>query len=99
MPRGGKREGAGRPKGGRSAATKDQIANISEMARMHSETALDALVQIAQCGESESARVSAASAILDRAYGKPQQAIVGDPDAPLEISIITRRVVDPKDGA
>lgn len=75
MARGGKREGAGRPKGSRSAATKDEIANLSEMAKMHSPDALEALVKIAKDGESEAARVSAANSILDRAYGKPQQAV------------------------
>lgn len=75
MPRGGKRAGAGRPKGSRSAANKEQIANISELARMHTSVALSALVHVASKGESESARVSAASALLDRAWGKPQQAL------------------------
>ena len=75
MARGGKREGAGRPKGQRSAATAAEIASISEMAKMHSQTALDALVRIATYGESESAIVAASNAILDRAFGKPQQAI------------------------
>lgn len=75
MARGGKREGAGRPRGQRSAATKDQIAGISELARMHSETALSALVQIASQGASEAARVSAANSILDRAFGRPLQAV------------------------
>lgn len=75
MARGGKREGAGRPKGQRSAATKDQIASLSEMAKMHTETALLALVEIATSGESEAVRVSAANAILDRGYGKPSQSL------------------------
>lgn len=56
MPRGGKRPGAGRPKGSRSAATKQQQARISDLARQYGETALDALVDIATRGESESAR-------------------------------------------
>jgi len=75
MARGGKRAGAGRPKGSRSAATKEQIASISDMAKMHSEDALHALVHVATQGESEAARVSAASAILDRGFGKPQAAV------------------------
>lgn len=45
------------------------------MARMHTDVAINALVQIAREGESEAARVSAAVAILDRAYGKPQQPV------------------------
>lgn len=81
MPSGGKRPGAGRPKGSRSAATKEQIANLSDLAKMHSKAALDALVHVATKGESEAARVSAATAILDRGYGKPVQATtIGNPD-------------------
>lgn len=71
MARGGKREGAGRKKGAVTQAKKD----LAEMAKEHAEKALGVLVQIAQGGESEAARVSAANAILDRAYGKPPQAL------------------------
>lgn len=99
MARGGKREGAGRPKGSRSAANKEQIANLSDMAKMHTETALDALVQIAQFGESEAARVSASVAILDRGYGKPQQAVDHtSSDGTMSPHAIERRIVDPKGG-
>jgi hypothetical protein len=38
--------------------------------------AIEALADIAQNGTSESARVSAACAILDRTHGKPMQASV-----------------------
>lgn len=67
--RGGKRPGAGRKAGKVSAAKRA----ISELAKDHAQSALDTLVQIATAGESEAARVSAANAILDRAYGKPVQ--------------------------
>ncbi len=95
MARGGRREGAGRPAGTRSAATKDQIANISTLAKMHAEEALAALVHVARFGESEAARVSAANAVLDRAYGKPQQAVeLTNPDGslaprPLDASLLS----------
>jgi hypothetical protein len=71
--RGGKRPGAGRPQGGKSRATKQAKATLSELARAHTATALKVLVDVASTGESESARVAAANAILDRAYGKPSQ--------------------------
>lgn len=71
--RGGRRQGAGRPQGARSRATKEHKASLSDLARQHTNTALKALVDIAQKGESESARVAAANALLDRAYGKPTQ--------------------------
>lgn len=101
MARGGKREGAGRPKGARDAATKDQIAGIAGLARSHTDVALNALVEIARDGESESARVSAASAILDRAYGKPQQSVdLGNAeDKPFMVAQVTRRIIDPADDA
>jgi hypothetical protein len=79
--RGGKRTGAGRKPGAVSKAKRD----LAEMAKGHAPAALRTLVAIAAKGESESARVSAATAILDRGYGKPMQSNVhsGDPDNPL----------------
>lgn len=71
--RGGARKGAGRPRGSRSAATKEQIKTISELAKDHAPAALKALVEIMTQGESETARINAANAILDRGYGKPPQ--------------------------
>jgi len=74
---GGARPGAGRKPGKVSAAKRD----LMDLAKGHAETALQALVQIAQSSESDSARVSAANAILDRAYGKPVQGVtVGNPE-------------------
>jgi hypothetical protein len=75
MARGGKRPGAGRPKGRKNTATAAQCATLEELARAHTQTALEALVKVATGGESESARVSAATAILDRGYGRPKQAL------------------------
>lgn len=70
---GGKRAGAGRPKGRASRATIQQKGTLSELARQHTDVALTALVQVATKGESETARVAAANAILDRGYGRPTQ--------------------------
>jgi hypothetical protein len=44
---------------------------IQELARTHTPEALSALVEIATKGRSESARVAAAVAILDRGWGRP----------------------------
>jgi hypothetical protein len=69
---GGKREGAGRPKGQVSEAKRQ----ISEEAKEHGQAALNALLDVmANPEEPASARVSAANAILDRGYGKPQQTV------------------------
>lgn len=56
--------------------TKEQaktIAQIKELAASKSEAAVEALYQIATRGKDERARVQAAVAILDRAFGKPRQ--------------------------
>lgn len=73
MPqRGGKREGAGRKPGVVSAAKR----SLAEAAKEHAQEALDVLVEIAKDKEQPAAaRVSAANSILDRAYGKPTQAL------------------------
>ena len=69
--RGGARPGAGRKPGKISQAKRD----IQAAAKGHAEKALQALVNIAESGESEAARVSAANSILDRGYGRPTQAV------------------------
>jgi len=89
--RGGARPGAGRKPGKLGAAKRA----LSEMAKDHAETALQTLVHIATKGEGEAARVSAANAILDRAYGKPPQALehTGPNGGPIQQ--VTRRIIDP----
>lgn len=71
MARGGKREGAGRPKGAVNKAT----ADVREAARAFTTDALETLAQIMKAGESEAARVAAANSILDRGHGKPKQSL------------------------
>ena len=56
-----------------------EIAEVKELAREHMPAAIEALVSIMNNTKaSDAARVSAASALLDRAYGKPQQQITGE---------------------
>jgi hypothetical protein len=50
-------------------------AEIRDLARHHTATALRTLVEIAEHGESENARVAAANALLDRGWGKPRQEV------------------------
>lgn len=69
--RGGYRPGSGRPKGVPNKAT----AEIKAIAQPYSEEAIHTLAQIMREGESEAAKVSAANSILDRAWGKPSQAV------------------------
>ena len=53
MPRGGKRNGSGRPKGARNKAT----ADLQDAAREYTPQALETLRSICADGESEAARV------------------------------------------
>jgi len=72
--RGGNRKGAGRPTGAVNRATAEQKARLSEIAREYTEIAFSTLVEVAQSGQSDTARISAACAILDRGFGKPREA-------------------------
>ena len=51
---------------------------VRELAREHTPAAITALANICNNGRSEMARVSAASTLLERAWGKPEQALTGD---------------------
>ena len=73
---GGRRVGAGRPLGSPNRATIDAKARLSELARQHCGLALDVLARIAENGQSETARITAACALLDRGFGKPREASI-----------------------
>ena len=71
MARGCFRKGAGRPAGSTNKSSPEQSQRLSELAKIHTEEALQTLVDVAKNGRADAARVSAANALLDRAYGKP----------------------------
>jgi hypothetical protein len=48
---------------------------VRDLARQHTETAINTLVKICEHGEKETARIAAAVALLDRAYGRPTVAV------------------------
>ena len=86
MPRGGKRQGAGRKPGSTAIRrTKGEKLDAKMAAMRHADAALQTLVR---CLKSEKGAValSAAREILDRAYGKPPQAVAvtGDEETPIE---------------
>lgn len=87
MARGGKREGAGRPVGAPNKAT----ADIREAAQEYTHLALTTLVYVAGSGTAEAARVAAANAILDRAYGKPKQAVDVDGELRATLTVVINK--------
>jgi hypothetical protein len=82
MARGGRREGAGRKPGSLNKAT----ADIREAAQEYTGEALQVLAEVMRSTEHPAAaRVSAASAILDRGHGRPKQSV--DVDANVRAAI------------
>lgn len=88
--RGGSRPGAGRPKGALNRATIENKANIEELARAHTDDALKALASIVVTGQSETARIAAATALLDRGYGKPRQTVEAMVDGSISSDTLQR---------
>ena len=64
------------------------ISEIRDIAREHTKDAIKALVEVCRAGESESARVAAATALLDRGYGRPVQSVHSTPNDPAELTDI-----------
>lgn len=73
-PSGRQKTGGRKPGTPNKAAAEAKLA-LAELARTHAPEALQALVDVAARGQSESARVAAAVALLDRGYGKPYQQV------------------------
>jgi len=59
--------------GGRAKATLPDGRTLSDLAKEHTATAIEALVRIIDESESDAAVVSAATAVLDRGWGRPRQ--------------------------
>ena len=79
MPAGGKRRGAGRPKGSRAltllAPTGERMA-FYEAARLYDKEALRVIASVMMdAKQPTSLRLAAANDLLDRAYGRPPVAI------------------------
>ncbi len=90
----------GRKTGGRKKGTPNKVQSpIKEAAREYTQEALEILAGVMRDeAQPASARVSASNSILDRAFGKPGQAIDGDDEgAPsLTITAVRRTVIDPE---
>ncbi len=66
------------------------------MARQHTSTALETLLEVAMASDSDAARVSAANALLDRGYGKPPQPMehAGPGGGPIEYRNLDEAEID-----
>ena len=79
---GGYRDGSGRPSGSKNRASDEDKICLTQLARKHTHQAMKVLVDVALNGRTDSARVTAACAILDRGYGKPP---IKDASGPTEL--------------
>ena len=70
-----------------------EIVDIRSMARAHTETMIKVLASVAiSKGAQAGARVAAASALLDRGWGKAPQQLVGEDGG--DIKIIIRQIIE-----
>lgn len=93
QPRKGKPRGRPWPKGvsGNPGGRPREVGHVRELARQHTETAIKTLVEIAtDPGQPGRARVAAAEALLNRAWGKPPQAL--DVEANIRGPVISQEV-------
>ena len=92
---GGSRPGAGRKPGSQTKARKVEVVSLADKAKRHADVALATLVEICTAGSTDSARVAAANALLDRGFGKPKQDVEMNGALGVGVTLVTRRIVDP----
>jgi hypothetical protein len=82
---GGKREGAGRPKGALNKINRP----VKELASDQSAASIDKLVYLRDSAQSEQVQFAAAKELLDRAHGRPRQEL--DVNAGKSVTVIVER--------
>lgn len=91
---------AGLPKtGGRQKGSANKVtADVKEAAAFYTSDAIATLATImGDVGEAAPARVAAARELLDRAHGKPKQALDIDAEVRATVTKIERKLVRPAD--
>ena len=71
-------------------------ADLRSLARAHTAPSIKVLAGIAQNGQTDAARVAAATALLDRGWGRPPQAHTGE-NGEGSIRVRIRHIVDGRD--
>jgi hypothetical protein len=60
-----------------------EVGHVRALAKKYTEEAIRTLAELMRTGKPDRARVAAAEALLDRAYGKPTQPLAGDESLPV----------------
>ena len=90
---------AGRKTGGRVKGVPNKAtADVRQYAGKYTKQAIEGLYKLATSAESEQARVASWNAILDRAVGKPAQAVTGPEGEALNIPASIAFVIRQQDG-
>jgi hypothetical protein len=82
--------------GGRPRKT-ERLIEIEQLAKEYAPQAMQALLKVATTGKSESARVAASIAILDRAFGKPAQTLHAQNENSNVIYAVSDRPLSPEE--
>ena len=82
------------PDGKPKKLTPKNEQHVRSLARAYTDLSIRALAGVAESGESEAARVSAAAQLLDRGWGKPNQP--HDAHAEGELRITIRNILEGK---
>ena len=100
MARGGKREGAGKPKGYKAPHTLEASAAKKRIIELVSARVDELTSKLFELAFSEKGDIGAIKELLDRAFGKPMQPIVGDDEEPpIQIDLNIGRILDGAYGA
>ena len=70
--------------------------DVRSLARQHTATAISQLARVAGYSESDSARVMACIALLDRGWGKAPQSHTGE-NGEGEIKVLVRHIINGRD--
>ena len=87
-------EGVGPPR--KQLPRKRLPADLRSLARGHTALSIKVLAGIAQNGQTDAARVAAATALLDRGWGRPPQAHTGE-NGEGDIRVVIRHIVGGRD--
>lgn len=79
-------------KSGNPGGRPKESGHIKELARQHAPGAFARILELV-ASEDQRVALNAAQAVLDRAYGKPAQAIVGEDGGAIELVQTIRREI------
>jgi hypothetical protein len=78
------------------APTPKTLIEVKTLARAYTEHSINVLAGIASTSTSDAARVAAATALLDRGWGRPKQVVEHGGEDGNDIKITIRQIIEAK---